>query len=275
MVNWADPNVISKCSNILEYLNFLCLGVYIWEYIKSWQVELALICRRMPPRWPLLPYITGRILLLTSAIMICWIASPSSQVLDCHSAFLAFSFAANSSIGCSSLNLMLRPFMIWKGFSWVRIFLVLATIGQWIFLLRVMIDFTVMEVNDSCGFMLVDHDDMTTLFVYTMCYDILALAMTIIGLRKTPSSNVIWRTLHKQGIAYVLITCFANIIPTVMSALNLNPAMNVIFAMPASVVSTIASNRIVLSLINLQSSASTEEMGSRDIPLTTMLTLPT
>jgi len=48
-----------------------------------------------------------------------------------------------------------------------------------------------------------------------MCYDILALILTIVGLRKMPSSNVIWRVLRKQGVAYVVVTCLANIIPTV------------------------------------------------------------
>lgn len=247
----------------------------MWEYAGSWQVELALICRRIPPRWPLLPYIAGRILLLTSMIMICWLSSPNSENADCHSAFLAFCFAANASIGCSSLNLMLRPFIIWRAFKSIRIFLVLATIGHWFFLLRVMVHFYVMKVNGSCGFMVIDHTDMTTIFVYTMGYDLLALTLTIVGLRNTPSSNAMWKILRKQGITYVLVTCLANIVPTVVAAMNLNPAMNVIFAMPATVISTIASSRIVVTFLGLQPSDSEEETSSRDVPLTTMLTLPT
>ncbi|KAG1814286.1 uncharacterized protein BJ212DRAFT_362011 [Suillus subaureus] len=274
MVNWTDPGVISKCSSIVEHTNFICLGLYMWEYARSWQVELALICRRMQPRWPLLPYISGRILLLMSMVMICWLSSPTSQNADCHSAFLAFAFAGNASIGCSSLNLMLRPFLIWRAFKCIRIFLVLATVGHWIILLRVMISFSVMKVNGSCGFMVVDHTDMIAMFVYTMGYDILAFALTIIGLRNTPSSNAMWRTLRKQGITYVLVTCLANIIPSVVASLNLNPSMNVVFAMPASAVSTIASSRIVVAFLDVQSSTSTEETSSRDVPLTTMLTLP-
>lgn len=275
MVNWTDPDVISQCSNIVERINFLCLGLYTWEYSRSWQIEFALICRRIQLRWPLLPYITGRILLLTSMVMICWLSSLTSQNVDCHSAFLAFAFAGNASIGCSSLNLMLRPFIIWRAFKYIRIFLVLATIGHWIILLRVMIDFSVLKVNGSCGFMVIEHTDITALFVYTMGYDILALALTIIGLRNTPSSNAMWKMLRKQGITYVLITCLANIIPSVVASLNLNPAMNVVFAMPASAVSTIASSRMVVALLDVQSSVSTEETSSRGVPLTTMLTLPT
>ncbi|KAG1847474.1 hypothetical protein C8R48DRAFT_731493 [Suillus tomentosus] len=204
-----------------------------WEYAGSWQVELALIGKRIPPRWPLvssslytcplsqkcqyhqLPYITGRILLLSSMVMICWLSSPTPSSVDCHSAFLAFSFAGNASIGCSSLNLMLRPFVIWRAFRCIRIFLVLATVGHWIILLRVMVAFSVMKVNGSCGFMVIDHTDMTTIFVYTMAYDILALVLTVIGLRNMPSSNALWKLLCKQGITYVLITCVANIIPAV------------------------------------------------------------
>ncbi|KAJ8589919.1 hypothetical protein M405DRAFT_186667 [Rhizopogon salebrosus TDB-379] len=253
MVNWSDPNVISLCSAIFEQLNFLCLGVYIWEYAQSCQVELALIYRRIPPRWPLLPYIIGRIFLLVGMAMICWLSSPNSQASDCHSAFMVFTLAANGAIGCSSINLMLRPFMIWKGYHYVRMFLVLATIGHWIFLLRMLFVFSVMNVDGSCGFMVVDHIEITTLFIYTMCYDMLALTLTIIGLRNMPSSNVFRKTLRIHGIAYVVATCVANIIPMVMSLLNLNTVMNVAFAIPASAVSTIASSRIVISLLDLQS----------------------
>ncbi|KAG2131598.1 uncharacterized protein EDB93DRAFT_934867 [Suillus bovinus] len=275
MVNWTDPNVMLKCSTIVEHTNFVCLGLYAWEYARSWQIELALVCRRIPPRWPLLPYIIGRILLLLSMIMICWLSSPTSASVNCHSAFLAFTFAANSSIGCSSLNLMLRPFIIWRPFKFIRIFLVLATIGHWIVLLRVMVAFSVMKMNGSCGFMVIDHDNMTTIFVYTMGYDILALVLTIIGLRNIPSSNTMWAMLRKQGIKYVLITCFANIIPAVVASLNLNTAMNVVFAMPASAISTIASSRIIVAFLDLQLSSCVEEINSRDVPLTTVVTLPT
>lgn len=48
-----------------------------------------------------------------------------------------------------------------------------------------------------------------------MCYDLLALTLTIVGLRNTPSSNAMWKILRKQGITYVLVTCLANIVPTV------------------------------------------------------------
>ncbi|KAG2099610.1 uncharacterized protein F5147DRAFT_336666 [Suillus discolor] len=289
MVNWSDSSVISKCSSIVEHTNFLCLGMYMWEYTGSWQVELALICKRIPPRWPLvssslytcplsrkcqshqLPYITGRILLLSSMALI-----PVPPSVDCHSAFLAFSFAGNASIGCSSLNLMLRPFIIWRAFRCVRIFLVLATVGHWIILLRVMVAFSVMKVNGGCGFMVIDHTDMTTIFVYTMAYDILALVLTIIGLRNMPSSNELWKVLCKQGLTYVLITCVANIIPAAVASLNLNTAMNVIFAMPASAISTVASGRIVVAFLDLKSSScGGEDISSRDVPLTTVVTLPT
>ncbi|KAG1829931.1 hypothetical protein EV424DRAFT_366296 [Suillus variegatus] len=275
MVNWSDSSVVSKCSTIVEHTNFLCLGMYMWEYAGSWQVELALIGKRIPPRWPLLPYITGRILLLSSMALICWLSSPTPTSVDCHSAFLVFSFAGNASIGCSSLNLMLRPFVIWRAFRCIRIFLVLATVGHWIILLRVMVAFSVMKVNGSCGFMVIDHTDMTAIFVYTMAYDILALVLTIIGLRNMPSSNALWKLLCKQGITYVLITCVANIIPAAVASLNLNTAMNVIFAMPASAISTVASGRIVVAFLDLKSSSCAEDISSRDVPLTTVVTLPT
>ncbi|OJA19062.1 hypothetical protein AZE42_09042 [Rhizopogon vesiculosus] len=140
--------------------------------------------------------------------------------------------------------------------------------------ISVMFEFNVMHVDDSCGFMIIDHMQMTSLFIYTMCYDILALALTIIGLRNTRSSNVIWRTLRIQGISYVVVTCLANIVPAIMSSLNLNTVMNVAFAIPVH--STIASSRIVLSFLDSQpSSVEAEEMSSRDVPLTTVLTLPT
>lgn len=38
-------------SHVQELL--LIVMTYRWEYAGSWQVELALICRRIPPRWPL------------------------------------------------------------------------------------------------------------------------------------------------------------------------------------------------------------------------------
>jgi len=87
---------------------------------------------------------------MTAGFLVFTVSSQLSMKLRLD---LAGQLAANGTIGCSSLNLMLRPyvavvmiidvinqmiyrFILWKTWRFICVFLVLATIGHWIFLLR-------------------------------------------------------------------------------------------------------------------------------------------
>ncbi|KAG1797906.1 uncharacterized protein BJ212DRAFT_1404992 [Suillus subaureus] len=123
-----------------------------------------------------------------------------------------------------------------------------------------------------------------------MSYDLALLIFTIIGLLRMPSSSALWKTLVKQGVIYFVLNFLANLILLVLNRLNLNrktvtalstltqcissAIMNVIFGMPAACICTVASNRVVLSLLRPSPNCESGGASSAEVPpLTTDFTV--
>ncbi|KAG1738927.1 uncharacterized protein EDB91DRAFT_441771 [Suillus paluster] len=98
-----------------------------------------------------------------------------------------------------------------------------------------------------------------------MCYDLLLLVFTIIGLWRMSSSSTLWKTLVKQGVIYFIVNLIMNTGLLALNLLDIHPIMGSIFAMPASCVCTIASSQVVLSLLR----PSSNHESAKAPPLTT------
>ncbi|KAF8839741.1 hypothetical protein BDN67DRAFT_904949 [Paxillus ammoniavirescens] len=69
MVNWKDPEVEARLGTTFNHMIFFAVGLYGWEYLRSSQVECALVRFRLSFRWSLIPYLVGRQCFLASVIM--------------------------------------------------------------------------------------------------------------------------------------------------------------------------------------------------------------
>lgn len=81
-----------------------------------------------------------------------------------------------------------------------------------------------------------------------MSFDFIILCTTSIGLLLSSSRSSLGQLLFRDGIVYFVVTFSANLVPAVLNLLDLNPVMNVITAVPAATVSTIAATRLVVRL---------------------------
>ncbi|KAG1867641.1 hypothetical protein C8R48DRAFT_833059 [Suillus tomentosus] len=75
MVNWKDPDLEAKLETLSAQLLYAILGLYGWEYICSSHVEIALLRRKLPFRWPL-------VRILEDAVDACRLRMPSSRTLS-------------------------------------------------------------------------------------------------------------------------------------------------------------------------------------------------
>ncbi|KAG2030819.1 hypothetical protein BDR03DRAFT_974033 [Suillus americanus] len=261
MVDWNDPDLEAKLEMVSVQLLYAIFGLYSWEYIRSSHVEIALLRRQLPFRWPLLSYITARFSFLIATILL-----PFHTVVDCQSECF---FLTNVAIGCSSTNLMIRTH---AHICLLRLLLVLLSLGYWTLLtLSCMIHF----VNPAYARAVVIYGthiaSMTNGYVImctsgiVMLYDLSLLIFTVIGLLRMPSTSPLWKTLVKQGVVFFIFNFLANIILLV-------PIMNAIFAMPGI---TIASNQVVLLLLRPSSDYESDSTSSvKAHPLTTNVTVP-
>ncbi|KAG2067785.1 hypothetical protein BDR04DRAFT_1233204, partial [Suillus decipiens] len=230
MVDWKDPDLEAKLGALLIQSLYAIFGLYTWEYIRSSHVEVALLRRQLPFRWPLLSYISARFSFLITVILLATQSSSFYTSLDCQGMNFAIVFSINAALGCSTTNLMIRTWLIWKT-SYLRLLLVLFSLGHWTVLALFLATVSSSPQNGVCMI----HSVLVygrAVVVYGMLYDLTLLVLTIIGLLRMPSSSTLWKTLMKQGVMYFIINLVTNIILLALNRLNLNPTMNAIFAPP-------------------------------------------
>ncbi|KAF9245391.1 hypothetical protein BU15DRAFT_58989 [Melanogaster broomeanus] len=206
MVDWRDPVVEARIGDIMENMVFVLVGLYGWEYFQSSQVEFALIRLRLSFRWPLIPYVVGRLSFLTTMIILAVVTSLPSGEIDC---------TGNAAIGCASTNLMIRTWLLWKDSSFVLCLLSVIAVGHWTILGLGLTGVQAFMTDNGCNVMYADRTKTVALLLYTMLYDLFVFIMTIWGLSRRPSRSPLLKRLNQQGIAYFALAFVANITPLV------------------------------------------------------------
>ncbi|KAG1817140.1 uncharacterized protein BJ212DRAFT_1351166 [Suillus subaureus] len=234
MVDWNDPGFEVKLEMLSVQLLYAIFGLYSWEYIRSSHVEIALLRRQLSFRWALLSYITARFSFLIATILLAMRSSPFHTSMSCQSMDFAIMFLTNIAIGCSTTNLMIRTWLIWKTSCLLRLLLVLLSLGHWTLLTLFPTTARASTINGICVVHFVNPAYASAVVIYTMSYDLVLLVFTVIGLLKMPSSSTLWKTLVKQGVIYFVLNFVVNLILLVLNRLNLNPIMDAILGMPAA-----------------------------------------
>lgn len=259
MVNWQDPEVIESWSTALLDINLVMLGLYGWSYIHSCQVESALLRRQLPFRWRMVPYLTGRtfflVILILSAMMSITQNPPD---IDCYYLLKFLAFSGNIVVACTSTNLVIRTWTIWKTNLFVRVFMALAALGHWFTLI---LDSKETQISPSppssgfCGYMIVNPTYSAATSMYTTIFDFVLLKLTIFGYWRSSSASL-FTIIRTQGVIVYFIVFFASVVPSIFAWLNFNYIMNVFFVWPASCIMTIASGYAVIPTFTMPQSTS-------------------
>jgi len=81
-----------------------------------------------------------------------------------------------------------------------------------------------------------------------MFVDLVVLVLSTIGLLLTPGRSTLWKLLFKDGVVFFLMAFCSNAAATVMLLFNLNPAVNLIFCVPAACITCSAASRAFIRL---------------------------
>ncbi|KAG1816985.1 hypothetical protein EV424DRAFT_1046207 [Suillus variegatus] len=179
---------------------------------------------------------------------------------------LITTFATNAAIGCSTTNLMIRTWLIWKTSYLLRLLLVLFSLGHWTMLTLFLVTTRASTRSGVCMMSFIKPAYTSAVIIYGMLYDLALLVFTVIGLLRMPSSSTLWKMLLKQGVIYFILNLVANLILLTLNLLNLNPTMDYIFSMPAACICTIASSQVVLALLRPSTTFESDSAPSTKVP---------
>ncbi|PBL02297.1 hypothetical protein ARMGADRAFT_249340 [Armillaria gallica] len=229
MVNWSDPAEVAKDYLVFQRLIFAIFGVCLWELFTTCGFEWSLITRRRQFRWPL---------------------------INCNALYTFNGWAGNMTILCASTSLMLRTMALWERRKSVVIPLSLLCAAHWGLLYRTMfiVHAAWEETAGACVVVQTSPGILNVTFFFTMGFDFVILCFTAFALiSKHTARTDLWKLLFNDGLVYFVVTFSCNCIPAVLNILNLNTPMNVIATVPAALVSSIASGRAVMRLLDFHS----------------------
>ncbi|THV03309.1 hypothetical protein K435DRAFT_292897 [Dendrothele bispora CBS 962.96] len=259
MVNWSDPEEIRRDSVAFERLIFVVLGVVMMEIASTWGFELSLITGRRKFRWPLVIFFFFSRYCIVSAIIGLIISLTVKRPINCGALYIFNSWSGNMTLLCSSTSLMLRTIALWERKLNVVLPLGILCLGFWGILYRTMFIVRAQwdDTTRSCIVVSTSPSLLNVTFFFTMGFDFVILLYTFVALTaKHTIRTDLWKLLFRDGLIYFLVTFSANCIPAVLNVLNLNTPMNVIATIPAAVVSSIASCRAVMRLLEFNSNDS-------------------
>ncbi|TFK51894.1 hypothetical protein OE88DRAFT_1807802 [Heliocybe sulcata] len=256
MVHWKSPSEIATDTEVYARLWPIFMGIYIYDFLQTFWFEWKLVTRKLPFKWPYIPYFVGRYSLI---VMFGVMNTPEfGQPGHCDGRFYVLTISTAFGTGCASLNLAIRTIIIWHRQMVITAIVVLLVLGQWAVLFLSAGKFIHTGTGQRYGVCLAEkiyNSELLTCYIYTLIFDLIILAGALAGLLKdTPTAHVwrlsdIRRLLVVQGLGYFLITLVINVVSAVFAALKLNPIMDIMLGIPALVISMIASSRCVTGLL--------------------------
>ncbi|KAI0332095.1 hypothetical protein GY45DRAFT_1400271 [Cubamyces sp. BRFM 1775] len=254
MVAWQDPSVVAICASVYSQNAIFLLG-FFGSVLFARDPTLALITRKRrftPALASTIPYLWGRYAILV-ALFFFVIQDLLNYRIACNVAYKSLAFLGSSASFCSTLNLGIRSYIIWRDMNKLVVWMLSAACVGHAALVGVQGAQSVASIwSDQAHSCVVIHSSNVTMFtfyLYTVLMDLTILILTVCGLwRKSALRSDIGTNLSEQCLWYCAATFLVNIPAAVLPILNLNVIMNVMLSMSATTVSVIMSSAAVLSL---------------------------
>ncbi|KAB5596199.1 hypothetical protein CTheo_471 [Ceratobasidium theobromae] len=251
MVNWSDPATIMAQAAVFTQLLWVLLGVIAWEFVSTFTFDIRTVRKWKDFKWPLIFYFVCRYSILLALIVLNVINNTKTEI-NCQAMYTLAQFLGNVSIGTTSNLLMFRAMAIWSRNIWVVGPLVLVALGHWAILLHgiIAVRATWVPAAGACVVTGTSNIFLRLLYNYTMAFDLLVLIISITGLLRAGHGrgSGLWTLLFRDGIAYFCVAFVGNLIAAIFAILHLNPAMDIMFTVPAAVFSAIVACRCVRRL---------------------------
>lgn len=241
-----------KCAKIFGNVAHISAGAYALEICFTAVYDWEIITGKRRWKWTMPLYFLCKYIMFFSCLGMLLVLNIDTPI-NCQALYSFAQFAGNAAIGSASTLLMLRTIAIWNRSLWVTIPLGLLSAGHWGILLHGMT--TVKSRFDSvaraCGLDSTGDGNnlfLNLLYLYTMFIDLVVLVVSTIGLLMTPGRSSLWKLLFRDGIIFFIMAFLSNAFSAVLLLINLNPAMNLMFSVPAACITAAAASRSFIRL---------------------------
>ncbi|KAG9312737.1 hypothetical protein JVU11DRAFT_7167 [Chiua virens] len=219
---WQDPEVEAQLRALYVDMVFLLLGIHGWDYLHNSGVEYSVIRRRLSFRWPLIPYLVGRLCLLIQLLLLAIETSGLSDHFACQLGTSFIAITGGTAVACASTNFMIRTWVIWKNSRLVHILIFLVALGHCTLLIIDWANIKATKSQGACVIYIQNPQVSAGVYVYTVSYDFLALLLAVVKLSNQSSKSHFEERLRTQHLSYFVVAAVANVLPMVFCFLDSN-----------------------------------------------------
>ncbi|ETW82910.1 hypothetical protein HETIRDRAFT_107069 [Heterobasidion irregulare TC 32-1] len=238
MVNFKELATIAAELQAFDRSLHAFSGLYIWEFVSTFDYEWQFYRRRMPFKWTILLYIGAR--WLTLAFVVCvYILLDSLTEINCNAVFKSLIATSYSALVCTSVfvaiwrftKLVIATVICIQLFntSWAILGVTRAH-AEWNPILQICV------ITDT----VLQRDTM----IVDLACQLSLLVIMFVGVLRIRSENGLWRVLYNQGILWLLLSVLAVVPSNTLLILNLNDVMNLIAQTPHLLIMAISTTRI-------------------------------
>jgi hypothetical protein len=235
-----SPAVNSKIFEIAKLFNYLSLGFFFADFIATLSFDWSMLTGRRQRRWPHLAYFGTKYIWITymsTNLTVLW----TLHELDCQ-LLMDFTELQMGLVVCfSSFLLACRIVCVYDGTARKVVcgILVIFGIGLVAAWMQGITDVTstwstaaaTAWNTGGCNYDAVKSTYWAK-YVVTIAFDLPVLSLTSVGILRMESNSRIGDVLIRQGLIYFILTCVANMVVTVLTALQLSPVMSLFMAVP-------------------------------------------
>ncbi|THH27073.1 hypothetical protein EUX98_g7113 [Antrodiella citrinella] len=253
MPQWMSQEEIVKDTAVFLKMQHALCGVYFWEFVVSLDFEWSFITGRKKLNWPMIPYFGGRYITLFTLIGLLVSLDVTTEV-NCQALYTFLAFGGQAMIGFASANLAIRAMAIWSQSRYVVIPLSVLIAGHWAIIMQGVVVKASWDPVQGCVASATKTSVLTATFTYSICLDFIVFCLSAWKLampKHKKSQLVTW--MFRDGLGYFALASLVNIPAAVFISLHLNPVMDIIFNVPAALMSTILASRAVRRLANFSS----------------------
>lgn len=242
---------------VAKLLAYISAGFFLAEYVYTFTFDMSIIMGKRQRRLPQVAYLGAKyiwITYFTTNLIALW----TIDKIDCQ-LLMDFTEIQMGLLVClSSFLLAFRTVCVYQGTARKMITTVLCIFGlglvaAW---MQGVTDVTStwspeaasLWTHGGCGYNAVKSTYWVK-YVITIVFDLLVLVLTTVGIVRMNGESRIGDILIKHGVIYFILTFAANIVITVLTALQLSPNMSLLMAIPQSAVCVISSTRLYFSLV--------------------------
>ncbi|KAF9523960.1 hypothetical protein CPB83DRAFT_774638 [Crepidotus variabilis] len=252
MVDWKSADVVQASAVTGVHIIHLLSGVYFYDFIANLGFDYDFIAQKRKFKWPLIFYFANRYFMLGFYIV-------ANHRVNCRLIYVFLKVFADFSRAFASISFALRTIAVWARNPFIIAALCLMILAQWAIIISTGI--WVLKIDWISGVGCVPGADntwfwLTMIFVYSMCFDFTVLVLNAYKLRppffRTSGmrSSLVSLVFH-QGLVFYIISLTGDLIAIVFLALNLNAALDSVFATPSELISTLVACRAVRTLTNV------------------------